>query len=134
MSAKDHDDIHERALEQIEGALQIAFQGEAGTQRLMRIIKALEKRPHGTEGGLREHLAAAIAEIDLLRERARRGNVPMDSWLAAVADDLGATQSGPDNMALETVFSLIGRMSAYPARALCAQAGVPRATVRILTE
>lgn len=127
---------HDRALDQIEAALQVAFKGEAGTQRLTRIIKALEKRPPSSadEGGLRDHIAAAIAELDLLRDRARRRGVVLEGWLAAVADDIGTVAPMPDNVALETVFSLVGRMNAQPARTLCAQAGVPRTAVHILTE
>ncbi|QPQ55364.1 hypothetical protein IC614_01760 [Allosphingosinicella flava] len=126
---------HDRAVDQIEAVLQRAFQGEAGTQRLSRIIKALDKRQSPTmeEGSLRDHLAAAIAEIDLIRERAHRRGVPLEGWLSGVADDISATGSAPDNAALETVFSLVGRMAAYPARTLCAQAGVARANVHILT-
>lgn len=130
-----YDENDTRAVAKIEAALQIAFSGEAGTQRLARIIKALDKRqPDGTEdGSLREHLAAAIGEIERLRTRAQERGVVLEGWLAAVANDLSAVQPVPDNAALETVFSLVGRMSAYPARAICAQAGVSRSKVQILT-
>lgn len=126
---------HDPAVDRIEAALQLAFHGEAGTQRLMRIIKALEKRQATApeEGGsLRDHLSAAVAELDLLRERARRRGVALDGWLAAVADDIGAVGPTLDIGTLETLFLLAGRMTANPLRAIQAQAAPSRNTVHIL--
>lgn len=126
-----------RAVDRIEAALQLAFRGEAGTQRLTRIIKALDKRQAESPGGevsLRDHLAAAMEEIESLRKRALQRGAPLEGWLAAVANDLGSAAAVPDNAALENIFTLTSRMAAQPARALCAQAGVPRSAVHILTE
>jgi hypothetical protein len=131
-----NDPTHNPAVERIEAALQLAFKGEAGTQRLTRIIKALDKRQASgqEEGNLRDHLNAALAEIDHIRARAQQRGMRLEGWLAAVADDIGAAGPALDIMALETVFSLVGRMRAYPARTLLAQAAMSRNMVHILMD
>lgn len=125
------------AVDHIEAALQIAFAGEEGARRLA--LAAGEARPVpwsslGSDGlQVRDHLTAAIAELDRLRIRARRSGVPMEAWLEAVADDLKEAAPVLDIVALEALLSLTRRMAAEPARTLQAQAHIPHGAVWALT-